>query len=81
MWRAGSYEVTRPAGGMGPGTADESLAGQHRVRQPISGSGRPRGLRALGGGAEVAVDLAGDVALQAADDLLLRQALLVRRSA
>src|SRR5260370_36109937 len=28
------------------------------------------------GGAEVAVDLAGDVTLQAADDLLLRQALL-----
>ena len=65
---------SRPARQTGPGTADESLAGQHWVRQPISGSGRPRGLGALGGGAQVAVDLAGDVTLQAADDLLLRQA-------
>jgi len=41
-------------------------------RQPIIGSGRPRSFRALAAGrAEVAVDLAGDVTLQAADDLRL----------
>jgi hypothetical protein len=46
------------------------------MRQPISGSGRPRGSGASASGdAEVAVDLAGDVTLQAADDLLLSQAL------
>jgi len=41
-------------------------------RQPIIGSGRPRSFRALAAGrAEVAVYLAGDVTLQAADDLRL----------
>jgi hypothetical protein len=55
---------------MGPGTADESFEGQQE-RQPISGSGRPRGRWGLAGGAEVGVDLAGDVALEAADDFQL----------
>ena len=41
-------------------------------RQPNIGSGRPRSFRALADGrAQVAVDLAGDVTLQAADDLCL----------
>src|SRR5713101_7017725 len=41
-------------------------------RQPNIGSGRPRSFGALAGGrAEVAVDLAGGVTLQAADDLRL----------
>jgi hypothetical protein len=54
-----------------PGTADESLAGQ-QVRGSRLRSGRPRGFWASAGGrAEVAVDLAGDVTLQAADDLRL----------
>ena len=42
------------------------------MRQPISGPGRPRGLSASARWlAEVGVDLAGDVALEAADDLWL----------
>jgi len=41
-------------------------------RQPDIGSGRPRSFRALAAGrAEVAAGLAGDVALEAADDLRL----------
>ena len=55
---------------VGPGTADESLAGQ-QVRQPTRGSGRPR-VSASAGGAEVGVDLAGDVTFEAAGDLGLR---------
>ena len=57
-----------------PGTAGGSFAGQ-QVRQPIFGPGRPRECGLAGGGAEVGIDLAGDVALEAADDFLLRQAL------
>src|SRR5260370_3678951 len=53
-----------------PGTAGGSFAGQ-QVRQPISGPGRPRECALAGGGAEVGIDLAGDVTLQAADDFLL----------
>jgi len=53
-----------------PGTAGGSFAGQ-RVRQPIRGPGRPRECVFAGDGAEVGIDLAGDVALQAADDFLL----------
>jgi hypothetical protein len=51
-----------------PGTAGGSFAGQ-QVRQPIFGPGRPR--ECALSGAEVGIDLAGDVALQAADDFLL----------
>ena len=40
QWRAGSYEVTRSAR-EGPGAAGRSLAGQHGVRQPNIGPGRP----------------------------------------
>src|SRR6516165_2863469 len=76
VWRAGFYQVTESAGWIGvPGAADRSLAGQ-RMRQPICGSGRPRKTGALAGRAQVRVDLAGDVTLQAADDLLLGQAFL-----
>ncbi len=58
-----------------PGAAGGSFEGQHRgVRQPISGPGRPGKLRVSVAVAQVAVDLAGDVSLQAADDLLLGQA-------
>ena len=61
--------------GRNPGTADESLAGQHGCGSRFAGQAVP-GELALAGGAEVAVDLAGDVTLQAADDLFLRQAFL-----
>ena len=72
--RAGSYEVTwsgRPGQDRGRPAdhrqASTDAAATLRAR-PSPGSG------ALAGGAQVAVDLAGDVTLQAADDLLLRQA-------
>ena len=51
-----------------PGTAGGSFAGQ-QVRQPIYGPGRPR--ECVLARAEVGIDLAGDVALEAADDFLL----------
>ena len=41
------------------------------MRQPISGPGRPRECGLADGAAEVGIDLAGDVALQAANDFLL----------
>src|SRR5215471_13695830 len=44
------------------------------MRQPIMGPGRPRSLGSAGAWAQVGVDLAGDVPLEAADDLLLGQA-------
>jgi hypothetical protein len=53
-----------------PGTAGGSFAGQ-QVRQPIRGPGRPRECGLAGGTAEVGINLAGDVTLQAADDFLL----------
>src|SRR5258708_22218767 len=59
----------------GPGTADESFEGQQGMRQPISGSGRPRSQGSVSGGAQAGIDLAGDIALEAADDLGLGQAL------
>jgi hypothetical protein len=73
--RAGSYEVTKFSGPdrRNPGAAGGSLAGQ-QVRQPISGSGRPRDGVSVCGGAEVRAGLAGDVTLEAADDFFLRQA-------
>src|SRR5260370_11063972 len=42
-----------------------------RMRQPIIGSGRPRELVLAGGSAQVGVHLAGDITLEAADDLFL----------
>ena len=57
-----------------PGAAGGSIEGQHRWRQPISGPGRPGSSEGSAAGAQVVVDLAGDVTLQAADDLLLGQA-------
>src|SRR3984957_3314586 len=58
----------------GSGAAGGSLEGQHWVvRQPISGPGRPGGLGMSAAGAQVVVDLSGDVALLAADDLFLGQ--------
>ena len=65
-----SYEVTLSRSGGGPGTAGGSFAGQ-QVRQPNMGPGRPRECALAGGSAQVGIDLAGDVALQAADDFLL----------
>ena len=59
---------------MGPGTADGSLAGQHGCGSRLAGQAAPGVWGVSAGGAEVAVDLAGDVTLQAADDLFLRQA-------
>ena len=44
------------------------------MRQPIRGPGRPRVLVLAGRRAQVRVDLAGDVTLEAADDLFLGQA-------
>src|SRR4249920_2561639 len=65
---------SRPARQDGvPGTAGESLAGQHGCGSRFEGQAVP-GELALAGCAEVAVDLAGDVTLQAADDLFLGQA-------
>src|SRR5215470_2949550 len=71
---AGSYEVTSSRS-WGPGTAGGSLAGQQGCGSRIEGQAVPGSLRALAGRrAQVGVDLAGDVTLEAADDFLLRQA-------
>src|ERR1700677_1268558 len=73
--RASSYQVTRPARPEGRAGGGRRIVSRPAlVRQPVSGSGRPRGLETSGGGPQVAVDLTGDVTLQAADDLRLRQA-------
>src|SRR6185437_9390696 len=59
---------SRPAGQVRPGTADESFEGQQVRGSRLSGQAVPGAFLALAGGrAEVAVDLAGDVTLQAAD--------------
>src|SRR5215475_13730635 len=73
--KAGSYEVT-------PSKSVEGSGGGRRivrrpapkVRQPNSGSGRPRGSGLAG--SQVAVGRAGCVALEAADDLGLGQSFL-----
>src|SRR5271169_1761183 len=52
-----------------------ALAGQHGCGSRLAGQAVPGSGALAVGGAEVAVDLAGDVTLQAADDLFLRQAL------
>jgi hypothetical protein len=53
----------------GPGAAGGSFEGQHVCGSRLAGQAAP-GARASA--AEVGVDLAGDVPLQAADDVLLR---------
>jgi len=60
---------------MGPGDGRRIVRRPAGMRQPISGSGRPRSQGSVSGGAQAGVDLAGDVALETADDLGLRQAL------
>ncbi len=61
---------------VGPGDGRRIVRRPAWMRQPISGSGRPRELVLAAGCAEGGVDLAGDVPLEAADDLFLRQAFL-----
>ena len=71
-WSASSYEVTPSRLKVRPGTADESFEGQQVRGSRLSGQAVPGAFRALAGDrAEVRVDLAGDVTLQAADDLRL----------
>jgi hypothetical protein len=60
---------------MGPGDGRRIVRRPAGMRQPISGSGCPRSQGSVSGGAQAGVDLAGDIALEAADDLCLRQAL------
>src|SRR5580704_2914432 len=62
---------SRPAGQVRPGTAGGSFAGQQVRGSRLSGQAVPGALALAAGRAEVAVDLAGDVTLQAADDLRL----------
>src|SRR6266542_2956777 len=69
-WRASSYEVT-PSRSDGPGDGRRIVRRPARMRQPIIGPGRPQECVSARGGAQVGVDLAGDVALEAADDLCL----------
>src|ERR1700689_4446861 len=71
-WSAQALMRSRPAGqGMRPGTADESFAGQQVRGSRISGQAAPGAWALPGGQAQLAVDLAGDVALEAGDDLRL----------
>jgi hypothetical protein len=74
-WRASSYELTpsrwvRPRGR----PADRSQASGCVSR--LAGQAAPGMVCRARGGPEVRVDLAGDVTLEAADDLFLRQAFL-----
>src|SRR5580698_2821997 len=71
-WRAGSYQVTWSAW-CGPGAAGGSLGGQRGRGSQLTGQAAPGGWGSAAV-AEVAVDLAGGVALEAADDLGLGQA-------
>ena len=61
---------SRPAGQVRPGTADESFEGQRVRGSRLSGQAVP-GALGVRRRAEVAVDLASGVTLQAADDLRL----------
>ena len=56
----------------GPGAADKSIEGQHGCGSRIEGQAAP-GVRGLSVSdvAEVGIDLAGDVAFEAAHDLFL----------
>src|SRR5438045_1751991 len=73
--RAGSYQVTSSAG---YGIRSGRQIGSRPARGAAADMrARPsRELRGSGAVAEVAVDLAGDIPLQAADDLPLRPAFL-----
>src|SRR4029077_14520668 len=71
MERASSYEVTLSRSGMRPGTAGGSFAGQQVRGSRISGHAAPRAWVLPDGRAQLAADLAGDVALEAAGDLRL----------
>ena len=67
---------------MGPGTADESFAGQQVRGSRISGQAAPGAFLALPGGqAQLAVDLAGDVTLEDRMISALDLPSAVRRSA
>src|SRR6266571_2150322 len=70
-WSASSYEVTPSRLKVRPGTADESFEGQQVRGSRIAGQAVPGALALAAGRAEVRVDLAGGVTLQAADDLRL----------
>src|SRR6266487_3156609 len=74
---AGSYQVTRPAR-RAEGSRGGRLIGSRPARGAAADMRARPSREAAGSGAvaEVAVDLAGDIPLQAADDLPLRQALL-----
>ena len=67
--RASSYEVTWQQVRTGSGTAGESFEGQHECGSRLAGQAAPEVGASAGRGAEVAVNLAGDVTLEAADDL------------
>ena len=56
----------------GPGTADESFEGQHGCGSRILGQAVPGAFGLAGGPAEVGVDLAGGVTLEATDDFRFR---------
>src|SRR5258705_5863945 len=64
-WSASSYEVTPSRLKVRPGTADESFEGQQVRGSRIAGQAVPGALALAAGRAEVKVDLAGDVTLQA----------------
>ena len=59
---------------MGPGTADESFEGQQGCGSRLAGQAVTRSWGSVSGSAQAGIDLAGDVALEAADDLFLGQA-------
>src|ERR1700685_3978751 len=61
-WSAQALIRSRPAGQVRPGTADESFAGQQVRGSRISGQAAPGAWALPGGRAQLAVDLAGDVA-------------------
>ncbi len=56
---------------MGPGTADESFEGQQGCGSRLAGQAVPRSWGSVSGSAQAGIDLAGDVALEAADDFCL----------
>ena len=66
---------------MGPGDGRRIVSRPARMRQPIRGPGRPRELVSAGGRPQAGAGLAGDVTLEAADDLLPGRPSLLRRSA
>src|SRR5438034_14345 len=57
------------------GTAGESFEGQQGCGSRLAGQAVPGAGVSVSGGAQAGVDLAGDVTLEAADDLCLRQPL------